>query len=134
MATSEISMPAAPLVAPPAARRVRWVGDRRLAAMFIIPALALLLFLSVFPLLWALYLSFTTYSATRDAPARWVWFDNYRDILTSSTVHQRALTTLLYVVGAVGLQTVLGFSIAYLISRRIRGRGLLTTLFLVPMM
>ncbi len=49
-------------------------------------------------------------------------------------MHERAITTLIYVVGAVGLQTVLGFSIAYLISRRVRGRGLMTTLFLSPMM
>src|SRR5215217_6348017 len=91
--------PAAPLVAPPAARRYRWLGDRRLAALFISPSLALLLFLSVFPLLWALYLSFTTYSATRDEPARWVWFDNYIDVLTSSAVHERAITTFVYVVG-----------------------------------
>ena len=41
---------------------------------------------------------------------------------------------MIFVVGAVGLQTVLGFSIAYLISRRVRGRGALTTMFLVPMM
>src|SRR3712207_6427690 len=94
----------------------------------------LLLGMSVFPLLWALYLSFTDYSATRDVPADFVGFENYTNILTSSEVHQRALTTLLYVVGAVTLQTVLGFAIAYLISRRTRGRGLLTTLFLVPMM
>src|SRR5918994_5648945 len=126
--------PAAPLVAPPAARRLRWLGDRSLAGLFVSPALALLLFLSVFPLLWALYLSFTNYSATRDAPAEWVGFGNYLDILTSSGVHERALTTLIYVVGAVGLQMVLGFTIAYLISRRSRGRGLMTTLFLVPMM
>ena len=59
---------------------------------------------------------------------------NYIDILTSAQVHQRALTTLIYVVGAVTLQTVLGFAIAYLISRRTHGRGVLTTLFLVPMM
>ena len=64
----------------------------------------------------------------------WVGFDNYTTILGSSAVHERALTTLVYVVGAVSLQTLLGFSIAYLISRRRRGRGLLTTLFLVPMM
>ena len=49
-------------------------------------------------------------------------------------MHKRALTTLVFVVGAVALQTVLGFAIAYLISRRERGRGVLTTLFLVPMM
>ncbi|GAA1438971.1 sugar ABC transporter permease [Mycobacterium cookii] len=101
---------------------------------FISPALLLLLGMSVFPLLWALYLSFTDYSATRATGTDFVGFDNYTTILTSSEVHTRALTTLVYVVGAVLLQTVLGFSIAYLISRRTRGRGALTTLFLVPMM
>lgn len=125
MAVPDSSMkPAAPLVAPPAARRLRRLGDRGLAALFVSPALALLLFLSVFPLLWALYLSFTNYSATRDAPAAWVGVDNYLDILGSSAVQERAITTLIYVVGAVALQTLLGFTIAYLISRRARGRGL----------
>jgi multiple sugar transport system permease protein len=126
--------PAAPLAAPPAARRFRWLGDRLLAVLFISPALAVLLFLSVFPLLWALFLSFTDYSATRDVAAQWVGFDNYVEILGSSAVHERAVTTAIYVIAAVSLQTLLGFSIAYLISRRVRGRGLLTTLFLVPMM
>ena len=67
-------------------------------------------------------------------PASFVGFDNYIDILTSPVVHERALTTLIFVVGAVGLQTVLGFAIAYLISRRITRPRALTTLFLVPMM
>src|SRR5688572_321630 len=119
---------------PPAPGRSPRLGDRGLAVAFISPALLLLLAMSVFPLLWALYLSFTDYSATRDVPADFIRFRNYVDILTSDQVHQRALTTLIYVVGAVTLQTVLGFAIAYLISRRTHGRGLLTTLFLVPMM
>jgi multiple sugar transport system permease protein len=119
---------------PTAPGRSRRNGDRWLAVGFISPAMLLLLGMSVFPLLWALYLSFTDYSATRDVPSRFVGFRNYTDVLTSAQVHQRALTTLVYVVGAVVLQTVLGFAIAYLISRRRRGRGLLTTLFLVPMM
>lgn len=110
------------------------LSDRGLAVAFISPALLLLLGMSVFPLLWALYLSFTDYSATRATGANFVGFDNYSLILGSPEVHKRALTTLVYVVGAVLLQTVLGFSIAYLISRRTRGRGALTTLFLVPMM
>ena len=119
---------------PPAPGGSPRLSDRGLAAVFISPALLLLLAMSVFPLLWALYLSFTDYSATKDVPADFVGFRNYTDILTSDQVHQRALTTLLYVVGAVALQTVLGFAIAYLISRRTRGRGALTTMFLVPMM
>jgi multiple sugar transport system permease protein len=119
---------------PPAPGGSPRLSDRGLAVAFISPALLLLLGMSVFPLLWALYLSFTDYSATRATGAEFVGFDNYTTILTSSEVHTRALTTLVYVVGAVLLQTVLGFSIAYLISRRTRGRGALTTLFLVPMM
>jgi multiple sugar transport system permease protein len=63
-----------------------------------------------------------------------VWFDNYTDLLTSSAVAERAITTAVYVIGAVGLQTVLGFGIAYLISRRVRGQGAMTTVFLIPMM
>src|SRR6476469_4411478 len=119
---------------PPAPGGSPRLSDRGLAVAFISPALLLLLGMSVFPLLWALYLSFTDYSATRATGANFVGFDNYSLILGSPEVHKRALTTLIYVVGAVLLQTVLGFAIAYLISRRTRGRGALTTLFLVPMM
>ncbi|MDP3894109.1 carbohydrate ABC transporter permease [Nocardioides sp.] len=118
----------------PAPGRSSRLSDRGLALAFISPAMALLLLMSVFPLLWALYLSFTDYSATSSAPGGFVGFQNYADVLTSSEVRARALTTAIFVVGAVSLQTVLGFSIAYLISRRTRGRGMLTTLFLVPMM
>lgn len=119
---------------PPARRPRRRLSDRWLAVSFTSPALLLLLAMSVFPLLWTLYLSFTDYSATQGGPANFLWFGNYTAILTSPQVHQRTVTTLIFVVGAVTLQTVLGFTIAYLISRRTRGRGLLTTLFLVPMM
>jgi multiple sugar transport system permease protein len=126
--------PEAEFVAPPAARRFRFLGDRRLAALFITPALALLLFLTIFPLLWALSLSFTNYSATSAAPYNWVGLHNYGSILGDPAVHERAVTTLVFVGGAVALETLLGFSIAYLISRRVRGQGVLTTLFLLPMM
>lgn len=132
--TSPVPAGTAPAPAASAPGRTSRLGDRGLAAVFISPALGLLLLMSVFPLLWALYLSFTDYSATRDTGASWVGLRNYIDILTSSAVRERAVTTVVYVVGAVALQTVLGFSIAYLISRRVRGRGALTTLFLVPMM
>jgi multiple sugar transport system permease protein len=122
------------LQAPPAAARFRFLTDRKLATLFIAPALALLLFLSIWPLIWLIRLSFTDYSVTRDVPASFVGLQNYIDVITSDQTHKRLVTTLIFVVGAVGLQTILGFTIAYLISRRLRGRGALTTLFLIPMM
>ncbi len=122
------------LVAPPAAARFRNLSDRVLAGVFISPALALLIFLSIWPLIWLIRLSFTDFSVTRDVEVSFVGLTNYIEIVTSPATHQRAATTLLFVVGAVVCQTVLGFGIAYLISRRSRGRGVLTTIFLIPMM
>src|SRR6476660_2379826 len=86
---------------PPAPGGSPRLSDRWLTVAFISPALLLLLAMSVFPLLWALYLSFTDYSATRGGSATFVWFENFTAILTSAQVHLRAFTTLIYVVGAV---------------------------------
>src|ERR687898_2578813 len=90
---------------PPAARRYRFLTDRRLALLFIGPALALLVFLSIWPLIRLIWLSFTDYSVTRDVPESFIGFENYVDVLTSPVVRARALTTLIFVVGAVALQT-----------------------------
>ena len=122
------------LEAPPAAKRFSFLTDRWLSGLFIAPALALLLFLSIWPLIRLVWLSFTDYSVTRDVPASFVGLQNYIDVITSDQTHKRLVTTLIFVVGAVGLQTILGFSIAFLISRRVKGRGALTTMFLIPMM
>lgn len=122
------------LTPPPAARRFRFLTDGWLATLFVTPALLLLLFLSIFPLVWALVLSFTDYSATRDVGWNWIWFKNYTDVITSSDTQKHFLTTIIFVVCAIALETIIGFAIAYLISRRKHGRGALTTLFLIPMM
>src|SRR5919107_118429 len=126
--------PVEKLEAPPAAKRFAFLTDRWLAGLFITPALALLLFLSIWPLIRLVWLSFTDYSVTRDVPSSFIGFDNYIDVLSSPVTQKRAVTTLIFVVGAVLLQTLIGFAIAFLISRRTRGRGALTTMFLIPMM
>jgi multiple sugar transport system permease protein len=121
-------------VAPPAAARWRWLPDRWLARLSVSPTLLLLVGLFIFPLLYVVGLSFTDYSASGNAGVDFVGFENYTRLLTSDQVHEKALTTVLFVIGAVGLQTVLGFGLAYLVHRQRRGGGLLTVLFLIPMM
>ena len=74
------------LEAPAAAKRFRWLTDRWLAALFVSPALALLVFLSIWPLIRLIWLSFTDYSVTRDVPASFIGFENYIDVLTSPVV------------------------------------------------
>src|SRR5215203_2387785 len=101
------------LQAPPAAARFRFLTDRWLAGLFIAPALALLVFLSIWPLIRLIWLSFTDFSVTRDVPASFLGLDNYIDVISSPVTQKRALTTMIFVLGAIAMQTALGFTIAY---------------------
>ncbi len=47
------------------ARRVRGLSDKAIAWLFIAPTIVLLLAINIFPLFWAIYLSFTNYRANR---------------------------------------------------------------------
>jgi multiple sugar transport system permease protein len=52
-------------------RRLRGLSDRALAWLFITPTIVLLLAINIFPLIWTIYLSFTSYRANRiNAPTR----------------------------------------------------------------
>src|SRR5918992_1514593 len=84
-------------VTAPAPKLFGFLTDRRLAGLFISPALALLVFLSIWPLIRLVWLSFTDYSVTRDVPESFVGFENYVDVLTSPVVRRRALTTLILI-------------------------------------
>ena len=112
---------------PPAPGRTSRLSDRWLAVAFISPALILLLGMSVFPLLWALYLSFTDYSATRDVPASFVGLQNYADLLWASPryaprVHQAALNTFWVMLSVPVLTVVVSFPLAVMLNsvRRLR--------------
>jgi multiple sugar transport system permease protein len=114
--------------------RRRHLSDRAIRNLFIWPTLALLIAMNVFPLFYSLYLSFTDYSAiTREAPV-WIGFANFSRILNDEQLWQYFSTTGRYALFSVGLQTILGFTLAMLVREKFRGSGMVTTLILVPMM
>ena len=59
--------------------RFSWLTDRWMAVSFLTPTLVILLFITIFPLLWSLYLSFTEWSVIRDARTapQWIGTANY---------------------------------------------------------
>jgi multiple sugar transport system permease protein len=134
----------------PATRSVRmrfhWLTDKRMAVLFLLPTMVLLLAIAIFPLIWSLRLSFTEWSVIGDAgePAVPVGFENYEAILglgespsqlrLGREVADRFAITGRFVIPAVTIELVLGFGLAWLLHRTGRGRGLLMTLLLVPMM
>ncbi len=118
-------------------RRRTWLTDRRMATLFIAPTIILLVAISIFPLIWSVYLSFTQYKVTGvDAPI-WVGLNNFRDILTENDLYdnwKQFQFTAVVVISAVGIEFLLGFGLAMLLVRKFPGRGLILTLMLTPMM
>lgn len=117
------------------ARRVRGLSDRAVAWLFILPTILVLLAINIFPLIWTVRLSFTSFRANRpNAPLRWLGLDHYADILTDPEVWHAMQATARFVVATVAIETVLGFGLAYLIDRKFRGHAFWTTVILIPMM
>lgn len=117
------------------ALRIRGMSDKMIAWVFISPTILLLLAINIFPLIWAIRLSFTNYRANRpNAEVKWTGIDNYTRVLTDSDTWIAMQTTAHFVFWTVVLQTLIGFSLAWLIDRKFRSHAFWTTIILIPMM
>lgn len=114
--------------------RRRHLSDRAIQNLFIWPTLILLIAINVFPLFYSLFLAFTDYSAIAGRVPNWVAFENFRSILNDDLMWKYFATTGRFALLTVGLQTVLGFSMAMLIREKFAGSGIVTTVILIPMM
>ena len=110
------------------------LSDLSIRNLFIIPTIAFLILINVFPLLWSLYLSFHEWRANSADDPVFVGILNYREVLNDPNFWDTFTLTAQYVVYAVVGEVMVGFGIALLLNRSIRGKGLITTLLLLPMM
>jgi multiple sugar transport system permease protein len=116
-------------------KRVRVLSDRSIAWLFITPSIILLLAINIFPLIWAIRLSFTNFKSNlASLPVRFVGLDNYISILTDDDVWHGMQVTARFVVCSIALQIFIGFGLALLINRQFRTHSFWTTVILLPMM
>jgi multiple sugar transport system permease protein len=120
--------------AAPIARRVRGMSDRSIAWLFILPTMVLLLAINIFPLIWAIRLSFTGFMANLPAQAHYIGIDNYVDILTDEDIWANFQVTAHFVLWTIALQILIGLGLALLINEKFRGHSFWTTVILLPMM
>lgn len=102
--------------------------------LLIAPALAIVFFLVIFPLFWALGLSFYRYNVLRGGEPIFVGLENYARLLADVVVWERFVTTIAFVVFAVALEFILGFALAFLFFQEFRGRRLAITLVTMPLL
>ncbi|MFO7632142.1 MAG: sugar ABC transporter permease [Caldilinea sp.] len=97
--------------------------------LFALPAVAYLVIFNVYPMLNALYLSFTSYDLI-SAP-EWIGLGNYQQVLTSGRFRASLQTTFIYVFGTVIPVWFISFGVAMLLNRaRVFSGGWRTLLFI----
>jgi multiple sugar transport system permease protein len=101
------------------------------AWLFVAPvALGILLF-QVYPVLFSLYISFTTWNLIK--PPRWTGIANYARLFTTDLVFSKALlNTAEYALGTVIPGVALALIFAILLNQQIRGRFAYRTVYFVP--
>lgn len=111
----------------------RFISENR-GPLLVTPALAVLVLMNIFPLLWSFGLSFFKYRANRLQEPEFIWFKNYFKVLTDDRVWNRFQTTAMVVSIDVLLQLIVGFLLALMFEKQFPGRRILLMLVLTPMM
>ncbi len=110
-------------------RSQRW---RRLA--FILPAVLFVVVMMAFPLAYNTWLSFHEWTGSAVQPPSPVGFANYTDMFTTDDRFMPAVgRTLVFTVGAVSVELILGIAIALLLRDAFPGQTVIKTLILLPM-
>ena len=105
----------------------------RVKHIFIWPTFLLVLVIPLFPLIYALTVSFQTVRIVPPTPARFVGFDNYADILANARFWGAIATTATIVIISVLAQYAIGLSVALALHHNVPGASLFRVTFLLPM-
>jgi multiple sugar transport system permease protein len=127
-----------PIDISPAARarpQRQWRTEDRSKHFFLLPAVILILLLSIFPLFFSFALAFVSWDLSRlTGGVRFIGFENFITLVNDARFWNDARITLTFVIGAVGLEYLLGLGVALLLNQEIRFRRFFRVVFLMPMM
>ncbi len=102
--------------------------------IFFIPGTLYLLVTVIYPLLYSLQLSFTSWNLVRpEIEPSFVGLENFIWVFTQSGFWWNLLRTFYFVVLAISLEILLGFLLALLLNREFYGKKLSRTLLTLPM-
>lgn len=107
-------------------------AEERLAWKLVAPAVVVMLAVTAYPMLRALYLSMFQYRATAPDDREFLGIDNYITVLTDPLWWRDVWNTVLIMVVTVGVELVIGFAFAYVMWKIIFARGVIRTSILIP--
>jgi trehalose/maltose transport system permease protein len=129
-----MSTVATPAATPRRRRRTRLQRRQtRLGWLLLLPALATVSFVALYPLGKTVYQSFTNEEFLAGIePTKWVGLENYRDLWHDGIFRDSVVTTVKFTLITVAFEFVLGLIIALVVNSNFRGRGAMRAVMLVP--
>jgi trehalose/maltose transport system permease protein len=123
--------------APAARRRRRRTGlqrrQTRIAWILLVPSLAVVAFVALFPLGRTIYQSFTNQEFLAGLePTKSVGLQNYRDLWHDTIFRDSVVVTVKFTAITVAFEFVLGLIIALVVNSNFKGRGPMRAVMLVP--
>ena len=107
-------------------------AERKLGWMLCAPAVVVMLAVTAYPILYAIWLSLHRSDLRFPDRTAWVGLDNYITVLSSNLWWKDLGHTMVLTVLSVAVELVLGMLLALAMHRAIMGRGLIRTSALVP--
>jgi trehalose/maltose transport system permease protein len=130
-----VSSVATPAPAPRRPRRRRTKLQRRQARVgwiLLLPSLAVVAFVAIYPLGKTVYQSFTNQEFLALEPTTWVGLDNYRQLWHDTVFRHAVWKTIEFTLITVGFEFALGLAIALVVNSSFKGRGVMRAIMLVP--
>ncbi|MBO9386598.1 MAG: sugar ABC transporter permease [Thermomicrobium sp.] len=117
-----------------ATRRLTFRRRRQLVGiLLVVPSLALILSVMLYPLLYSLWISVYDLNVTTPwLPPRFVGLENYTDILKEPTALAAFGRTILFGLIGIGFGIPLAISLALALNRPFRLRGIVRALIIIP--
>jgi multiple sugar transport system permease protein len=107
-------------------------AERRLGWMLCAPAVIVMIAVTGYPLIYAIFLSFERYNLELPQDIKFIGLSNYAAVLSSPYWWQALKVTVVITVFSVAITLVLGMLLAMVMHRTLFGRGTVRTASLIP--
>ena len=107
-------------------------AENRLGQQLVAPAVVVMLAVTAWPMIQALYLSTFRYRLTSPDDKEFIGLSNYGTVLTDQLFWQDTWNTVVIMVVTVAIELVIGFAFAMVMHRIIFARGVIRTSILIP--
>jgi multiple sugar transport system permease protein len=115
--------------------QTKGLSDRAITWLFVTPTIILLLAVNIYPLIYAIRMSFTNFYANKPGmEIKFVGLKNYIRILNKEDIWETMQATAHFMFWTLLLQALIGLGLALLLNKKFKGNEILTTIIVLPMM